>query len=101
MKSADEPAVPRVALVTGASSGIGYAIAERLLRDGFAVGYATHGTGPDDEEPKQRLERLGALHWVHGDLADPNVPERLPAPTTDPPARDGLPPHKPGATHPH
>ena len=67
----------RVALLTGANSGIGYAIAERLLRDGFALGYATQDTGSEYEEPKQRLERLGTVHWVSGDLADPQVPERL------------------------
>jgi NAD(P)-dependent dehydrogenase (short-subunit alcohol dehydrogenase family) len=71
----------RVALGTGANSGIGYATAERLLRDGFALGYATQGTGPEYEEPKRRLEELGAVHWVTGDLGDPNVPERLVAET--------------------
>src|SRR5438105_14884478 len=73
----------RIALVTGANSGIGYSIAERLLRDGFALGYATQDTGAEYEEPKQRLDGLGTVHWVTGDLGDPAVPDRLVAETID------------------
>jgi NAD(P)-dependent dehydrogenase (short-subunit alcohol dehydrogenase family) len=66
-----------VALVTGANAGIGYAIAERLLRDGFSVGYATQERDDRYREPYERLSQLGAVHWVAGDLSDPAVPRRL------------------------
>ena len=66
----------RVALVTGADTGIGFAICRRLQRDGFALGFATR---KEDEESRQALEQLGdgRVEWVWGDLADPEVAPRL------------------------
>jgi len=64
----------RVALVTGANKGVGLAIAERLLRDGFALGFATR---EPDEETANELRALGELHEVSGDLTDASVPVRL------------------------
>jgi NAD(P)-dependent dehydrogenase (short-subunit alcohol dehydrogenase family) len=66
----------RVALVTGADTGIGFAICKRLQRDGFALGFATH---EQDDESRAALEELGdgRVEWVWGDLADPAVPPRL------------------------
>jgi NAD(P)-dependent dehydrogenase (short-subunit alcohol dehydrogenase family) len=66
----------RVALVTGADKGIGFAICKRLQRDGLALGFATH---EDDEDSRAALEQLrdGPVEWVWGDLADPGVPARL------------------------
>jgi hypothetical protein len=66
----------RVALVTGADTGIGFAIAQRLQRDGFALGFATRER---DDEARAALERLGngPIEWVTGDLGDTEVPARL------------------------
>jgi glucose 1-dehydrogenase len=64
-----------VALVTGANSGIGLAIAERFLADGYALGYATRTR--KNEDIYRRIAEAGSIEWVVGDLADVEVPARL------------------------
>lgn len=63
----------RVAVVTGASSGIGAATARRLAADGYSV-YATARRRQRLEDLQQEIEAEGgeARNWA-GDIGDPTV----------------------------
>jgi glucose 1-dehydrogenase len=69
--------MPGVALVTGADTGIGRAIAERLQKDGFGLVYATRQRDAEAGDVFEELSRGGDVHWATGDLSDRSVPERL------------------------
>src|SRR6266511_2538569 len=65
----------RVALVTGASGGIGSALAERLVTAGARVALHYGRNASRAEDLRRRLG--GATIAVGADLSDPAAPERL------------------------
>jgi 3-oxoacyl-[acyl-carrier protein] reductase len=68
----------QVAIVTGASRGIGAVIAQRLARDGFAVIVNYAGNAAAARDVVGRIEAAGGqAAAVQGDVADPAAAKQL------------------------
>lgn len=63
----------KIAVVTGGTKGIGYAVAESLLKTGAAVFVCAR----DKRELKRALEKLSALGKVEGEVCDVRSEEQV------------------------
>lgn len=68
----------KVAIITGASRGIGAAIAERLATDGFAIVVNYAGSGAEAEAQVRTIEAKGGRAiTAQADVADPAAVARM------------------------
>src|SRR6185436_15149043 len=68
----------KIALVTGASRGIGAAIAERLGREGYAVVVNYSGSVAAADAVVRKIEQAGGRGFTaQGDVSDPNAVARM------------------------
>jgi glucose 1-dehydrogenase len=75
--------MPGVALVTGANTGIGWAIAQRLQQDGYALAFHTRDQKDVSRQRFEELAARGTAQWVVGDLSADDIGERLVSETVE------------------